>query len=58
MPPDVQSLCLICRRIKDDPIHDPVPRQGRVGDEPRIEQHAFDPGERRHGTRRKSDRQS
>jgi hypothetical protein len=49
--------CLICRRIQDDPIHDPILRQGRAADMPRIGQHAFDPGERRKMTRRQADRE-
>jgi hypothetical protein len=53
----VDRLCLVCRRIEGDPIHDPLPRQRLAGVVPRIEQHAYDPGERRRSVRRQSDRE-
>jgi hypothetical protein len=53
----VAHLCLICHRVQDDPIHDPRRGKHIIEIVPRIEQHAYDPGERRHGIRRKSDRE-
>jgi hypothetical protein len=53
----VERLCLICHRIQDDPIHDVRRSQRIVEIVPRIEQHAYDPGERRHVVRRQNDRE-
>jgi hypothetical protein len=47
-----QRRWLICRRIQDDPLHNP--KRGKRAFVPRIQQHAYDPGERRQGERRKS----
>jgi len=49
--------CLKCGRPQDDPLHGGPERGGLAHDtEPRIEQHDFDAGERRHSTRRMDDR--
>ena len=51
-----QRACLICGRVEDDPLHAPE-RGGLAHDvEPRIEQHDYDPGERRQLVRRMDDR--
>jgi hypothetical protein len=48
--------CLVCGRPEDDPLHGPE-RGGLAHDiTSRIEQHAYDPGERRHLVRRMDDR--
>lgn len=49
--------CLICKRGADDPLHGPP--FGTIAHEnvvPRIEQHPYDPGERRRLIRRMADR--
>ena len=52
-----QRLCLICHRRKDDPLHGSIdPTIGAHDVTPRIEQHVYDPGERRHLIRRMDDR--
>lgn len=49
--------CLVCRRPKADPLHSDR-SFGAIADRttPRIEQHVFDPGERRQLIRRMDDR--
>ena len=49
--------CLICKRPQDDPLH--APERGGLAHDvtPRIEQHAYDPGERRQAIRRMADRE-
>jgi hypothetical protein len=55
--PDLRP-CLICRRPADDPLHGP-PHGGRAHEvTPRIEQHDYDPGERRQVIRRRADREA
>lgn len=49
--------CLICLRPQDDPLHQGPERGGLAHDvTPRIEQHDYDPGERRSLVRRMDDR--
>lgn len=50
--------CLICNRIESDKLHQPerwIPKQ-LATEPPRIEHHAYDPGERRKLVRRMDDR--
>jgi hypothetical protein len=48
--------CLICSRPQDDPLHQGPDRGGLARDtSPRIEQHDYDPGERRGEDRREDD---
>lgn len=49
-----EHLCLICHRREDDPLHGSAEITSPI--EPRIAQHAFDPGERRRRIRRMADR--
>lgn len=48
-------LCLTCHRLQDDPIHGPA-RSGLPLIVPVLENHKWDPGERRHLVRRMDDR--
>lgn len=52
-------LCIICHRREDDPLHGQAELGGLAHENvpTRFPQHAFDPGERRQGTRREKDRQ-
>lgn len=48
--------CLICNRPQDDPLHQGPDRGGLAHDtQPRIEQHDYDPGDRRQVDRRDGD---
>ena len=54
---DSSAPCLVCGRRSDDPLHWNEERGGLAHDTtPRVEQHAYDPGERRNLTRRMTDR--
>lgn len=50
--------CIVCARVRDDPLHNPGERGGLAHEnvEPRVNQHTYDPGERRQSVRREAER--
>lgn len=59
-PHPIGPLCIVCHRREDDPLHGKADLGGISNPyaRPRYPQHDYDPGERRHGTRRGQDRQN